>query len=159
MKRVMYVSKARHRMTGGELADLLLGAQKRNEAHGITGILVYAAGNFAQVLEGPDQAIEQLLRNIHADPRHDDCRVVSEGPIEARYFSGWSMDWADLNRFEDGRYAELASHLACHGIADRRAIYRAFVLFIEAHARARDYPEPLPSWPSWQTPAVAPRRA
>jgi len=159
MKRVMYVSKARHRMTHGELSDLLLGARSRNEEHGITGILVYAAGNFAQVLEGPDPAIEQLLRNIDADPRHDDYRVISEGPIDARYFHGWSMDWVELDRFDDGRHVELASHLARYGIADRRAIYRAFVLFIEEHARTRDYPGPLPPWPRWQTPAVVPRRA
>jgi hypothetical protein len=158
MKRVMYVSRARHRMTHGELTDLLLGARRRNEEHGITGILVYAAGNFAQVLEGPDEAIDRLLQNLHADPRHDDYRVIAEASVEARYFDGWSMDWADLDRFDESRYAELRDHLGRHGIGDRAAIYRAFVLFIEDHARARAYPEPRPAWPAWQTPAPAPRR-
>lgn len=158
MKRVMYVSRARHRMTHGELTDLLLGARQRNQEHGITGILVYAAGNFAQVLEGPDAAIDQLLRNLHADPRHDDYRVIAEGSVETRSFDGWSMDWADLDRFDEGRYAELRRELGQQGIGDRAAIYRAFVHFLEDHARARSYPEPRPPWPAWQTPAGVPRR-
>lgn len=158
MKRVMYLSKARHRMTHGELSDLLLGARKRNDEHGITGILVYHAGNFAQVLEGPDAKIEQLLENIAADPRHDEYHVIFESPTEDRYFEGWSMDWANLDRYEDGRYSELRRHLAAQGLDDRRAIYKAFVLFLEEHAQRQNYPEPLPPWPPYQTPPPAPAR-
>ncbi|MCO4747659.1 MAG: BLUF domain-containing protein [Proteobacteria bacterium] len=135
MKRVMYVSKARHRMTAGELSDLLAGARLRNEAHEITGALVYAAGHFAQVLEGPSVKIDQLLANIAGDPRHDEYYLVSEGPIEERYFVGWAMDWTDLGRYEDTKYPRLRALMREHTIADRDAVYKALTTFLTEHVR------------------------
>ncbi len=129
--RIFYVSRARHRMSHGELADLLAGARLRNAEHGITGLLVYDGGWFAQVIEGPKDTVDQLLANITADPRHDEYRLISEGEIDARYFGGWAMDWADLTVVKDRDHAALRRHLDERGIADRSRIYRALLAFIE----------------------------
>jgi Sensors of blue-light using FAD len=135
--RVMYLSRARHRMTHGELADLLAGARLRNAQHDITGLLIYDSGYFAQVLEGPRPAIEQLLANIAADARHDEYSVVSEGPITERYFQGWAMDSANLETMAESRHRGLRDLLATSSIADRPAVYRALVAFVEEHRKSR----------------------
>ncbi len=131
LKRVMYVSRARRRMSRGELNDMLAGARERNAAHGITGILIFDSGSFAQVLEGPAPAVDQLLANIHADQRHEDYRLLSEANVADRYFEGWAMDAANLDAYGAGAYGELKRLLADQGIADRATIYRALVSFLE----------------------------
>ena len=135
--RIMYISRARHRMTTGELADLLAGARMRNKTHGITGLLMYDAGYFAQVLEGPRPSIEALLANIAKDPRHDEYGLVSEGPVDKRYFEGWSMDWANLKFMDDSQHKGLRGKLSETGITDRSAVYGALVAFVDEHRRSR----------------------
>ena len=75
------------------LTTLLHHSRINNHRHGITGILLYTPdGRFLQVLEGPQQAVRHLYFDvIMADPRHYDCRVLSEGPSLRRSFSGWDM--------------------------------------------------------------------
>lgn len=133
LKRVMYISKARHKMSQGELKDMLAGARIRNDLYGITGILIYDSGNFAQVLEGPAAAIDGLLESIRDDPRHADYVLLSEAMVDERYFEGWAMDYANLDKFGDGSHDQLRRYLADHTIADRETIYRALVIFIEAY--------------------------
>ncbi|NCG18889.1 MAG: hypothetical protein GWP91_07750 [Rhodobacterales bacterium] len=137
LKRIMYISRARHRMTKGELVDLLAGARIRNEKSGITGLLVYDAGYFAQVLEGPESSIESLLANIAKDPRHDEYSLVSEGLVDERYFEGWSMDWANLKFMDDSRHKGLRGKLSSTGITDRSIVYSALVAFVEEHRKSR----------------------
>ena len=135
--RVMYISRARRRMTNGELADMLAGARERNQAHGITGLLAFDSGYFAQVLEGPRSAIDQLLSNIATDPRHDEYLLVSSGTVNERYFDQWAMDWANLGDFDDTRHVELRKYLRNHSIADRPSIFRALAAFVAEHRKVR----------------------
>jgi hypothetical protein len=135
--RVMYISKASRRMTKGELSDLLAGARERNTAHGITGLLASDSGSFAQVLEGPVEAIDRLLANIAKDPRHDSYMLLSRGEIENRYFENWAMDWASLDRFHDTRHSALRSYLHDHNIADRAVIVGALHAFVKEHCASR----------------------
>lgn len=150
MKRVMYVSRTTRKPTKGELADILAGSRLRNAKHEITGILVYDRGYFAQILEGPVEAVDQLLRNIAGDPRHDEYMLVSEGSIEERYFGGWEMDWADLEEVTTSDHAELRGYLRSRSVEDRSAIYGALIAFMEDHASAAGYSDDLPQWPEYQ---------
>ena len=133
LKRVMYLSRATRAMQRGELEDMLVGSRKRNLAHGITGLLVYEGGAFAQVLEGPPEKVGQLLRNIRSDARHSRYEQLSSGPIEARYFSGWAMDWAHLEDIHDDHRA-LRRYMRSNTITDRGAVYRAFHTFAQRRA-------------------------
>ena len=70
----------------------ILEASRRNNAHdGITGGLLFSAGLFAQVLEGPPDAVERTFERIQCDPRHADVAVLEAKPIAARDFPSWSM--------------------------------------------------------------------
>jgi hypothetical protein len=46
-------------------------------------MLLYAFGNFLQVLEGDESATDEVFAKISADDRHHDILVISEviGPL------------------------------------------------------------------------------
>ena len=74
-----------------EVRSILATSRARNQAAGITGALLFTASGFAQVLEGPRDAVEHAFERINADPRHRDVTVLSFTPIERRSFPEWSM--------------------------------------------------------------------
>lgn len=89
--RIVYVSRATQEFTEDELLNMLRNARPRNEEHGITGMLLYGSSNFMQVLEGEQDALDQLFNNITKDERHKDCNVIDYSEIKNRAFPNWSM--------------------------------------------------------------------
>jgi blue light- and temperature-responsive anti-repressor len=96
LHRLVYLS--RNRIAGGaidaEIAAILATARRNNARHGVTGALLFSAGTFAQVLEGPLAAIERIFERIQCDARHDDVIVLQIAPIKRRAFPDWSMAFA-----------------------------------------------------------------
>jgi hypothetical protein len=74
-----------------EIEDILTTARENNAKKEITGALIFNDGCFAQVLEGPQEAIEDLFEDIQQDERHSHALVLSCEPIQTRSFSKWSM--------------------------------------------------------------------
>lgn len=132
--RVAYVSRAARAMERSELDALLEVSQRNNQRDGISGLLVYDAGAFLQVFEGPTDAVERLVRRIETDDRHNDIVFLSAGPIEDRYFEGWGMDMAHLDRVDDTTHDALRDYMRSHHVSDRATVFRALRLFCEAHA-------------------------
>jgi hypothetical protein len=89
--QLVYVSSAVREFSEKELSDMLIQARLRNAASAITGVLIYAGGNFMQVLEGPRMEVKQTLVRIRRDPRHTGLMVLLEIEIADRYFPQWSM--------------------------------------------------------------------
>ena len=83
-----------------ELQTILTKSRTNNQKAGITGALIYSAGSFAQVLEGPLPAIERTFEVIQRDSRHSDVTVVQIGPIEKRKFGEWAMAFSGNNSAE-----------------------------------------------------------
>jgi hypothetical protein len=133
--RVAYVSRATRALGLADLGDLLDKARRNNRRDGISGILVYDAGAFMQVFEGPTDAVEALVRRIEKDPRHEDIVFLSAGPVEERYFHGWGMDMANLDRVDHSDHAVLREYMRSHHVGDRATVFRALRLFCEEHAR------------------------
>lgn len=131
----MYVSKATWQMSAGELEDLLTGARFRNRHHGVTGVLLYDSGHFAQVLEGPTAAVERLMQNIAKDGRHRDFQVISRSEVDERYFVGWDMNWRDLANTTDTGHPELRRLLKDRSIAERGVVYKALSTFLTELAK------------------------
>jgi hypothetical protein len=113
MYEIVYTSVARSPFDPISLAALLAHARQRNEARGITGLLLYHGGWFLQVLEGPLEALTVLLATLRKDDRHHHFHVLREGPIEARRFEEWTMGFVDLDatrlRALKGRHAFLSN--------------------------------------------------
>ncbi|MGI3187038.1 BLUF domain-containing protein [Nioella aestuarii] len=116
MKHITYVSQAQRPMSQDDLAGLLEHSRARNLQDDITGCLVYRynddydRGNFLQVLEGPEAAIDDVWRRISSDNRHHTIVIIDEGSIEERMFSNWSMGFRNLDA-EDLKHAEGFSDL------------------------------------------------
>lgn len=118
MKYIVYVSQAAKAFSTEELAGLLTHSRERNSADGISGLLIYRynpdfkRGNFLQVLEGTEEALDDVWRRISGDPRHHTIIVLDEGQIKTRMFGEWSMgfrnvDASDLAKFVG--FSELGS--------------------------------------------------
>lgn len=116
MKHITYVSQAQRPMSQDDLAGLLEHSRAWNLQDDITGCLVYRynddydRGNFLQVLEGPEAAIDDVWRRISSDNRHHTIVIIDEGSIEERMFSNWSMGFRNLDA-EDLKHAEGFSDL------------------------------------------------
>ena len=95
-----YVSRNRidgaRRRCDEEIDAILAQARINNRRLGVTGALLYNDGCFAQVLEGPVDAVETLFETIQCDPRHGDVAVLHCQPVEARSFATWSMAYVGL---------------------------------------------------------------
>ena len=75
-----------------ELFRILESARRRNLEVGITGMLLYYRGEFVQILEGRQKAIENIYLNfIGLDARHTALNKVCQNTILIRSFSEWTM--------------------------------------------------------------------
>ena len=86
-------------MSQANLSALCRSAQKYNATAQITGILTFHNGAFAQILEGPEPALRELLSRITEDTRHFNLRVSADGPIDQRCYADWSMEYLIPNDF------------------------------------------------------------
>ncbi|MEM9425533.1 MAG: BLUF domain-containing protein [Pseudomonadota bacterium] len=111
--RVAYFS--RNTIAGGdetlqEIDRILETAQTNNSKCGVTGALMFNDGAFAQILEGPGSAVEDVFDRIQLDDRHNDITVLQTDWIDTRTFPNWSMGFAGNDAAAAIQYA---------GIADR----------------------------------------
>jgi hypothetical protein len=93
-----------------ELAELHATANYLNAKVGVTGLLLYNAGQFLQILEGQQRVLEMVFQKIERDPRHTNvCRLVTE-PIGRRLFPRWNMGVVNVelsSEFEQQRFVDL----------------------------------------------------
>ncbi|MCB2379151.1 BLUF domain-containing protein [Hymenobacter sp. BT635] len=94
---LVYQSAATTRFTDHDLEALLVQSRAWNQAHQLTGVLLYCDGDILQVLEGPEDEVEYIFRRIEQDPRHYDVTKLADGPITQRNFSQWSMGFKSVH--------------------------------------------------------------
>ena len=96
MIRLIYVSSATQLMSEADLIHLLDQARNRNERLNVTGMLLYAEGNFIQVLEGKAENVEEIFESILNDDRNEGTIVIEKENIKERDFADWSMGFRNL---------------------------------------------------------------
>ncbi len=74
-----------------EIRQILNTSRVNNSRQGVTGALLYNSGCFAQVLEGPQSAIETIFERIQRDARHGDVTILSSASGGERDFPEWAM--------------------------------------------------------------------
>ena len=86
-------------MSPEALTELLRQARAYNQAHRLTGLLLYAAATkeFVQVLEGPRDEVEYLYQKIARDERHKHAFVLNEEVATGRMFPDWRMGFVATN--------------------------------------------------------------
>ena len=80
-----------------ELRRINAVASTANSRVGITGILLYKAGNFLQVLEGNALVLNRLFNKISTDPRHSHVVRLAILQAELRLFEKWNMGLLNLD--------------------------------------------------------------
>jgi hypothetical protein len=97
MIEVVYASAAKRLFDPVQLGTLLETARRNNARLSVSGILLYDAGSFIQVLEGEEQVVQPLLDTISRDERHHRVQVLRRGEIQKRSFAAWSMGFVTLD--------------------------------------------------------------
>lgn len=88
------------------IAEILAVSQRNNDRDHLTGALAINDGWFLQVIEGPKDALDRLLKRLDADPRHKAVEILQRQPITDRLFDAWSMASA---RITPGLRADLVA--------------------------------------------------
>ena len=93
---LLYVSTRCPGVDGGatDVQDIVGISRPRNASLDVTGALVATPGSFAQILEGPEAHLAELMASIRRDPRHRDIRLVDLGGRVTRDFAGWSLAYS-----------------------------------------------------------------
>lgn len=96
MIHLVYVSSAIREMSEEDLLHLLEQSRNRNIRQIVTGMLLYAGGNFFQVLEGDIKDVEDIYKAIETDERNKGNIVLLKETIKERTFQDWSMGFKHL---------------------------------------------------------------
>ncbi len=94
--QLCYTSTVTSDMQRQDLVDLLTLSRRKNEALGITGLLLYSGDQFIQLLEGDEAEVRKLYELICQDQRHRDVKLVYEEWVEARQCPDWTMGFQAL---------------------------------------------------------------
>lgn len=90
LTQVLYVSQAR----GADIQSirvLMRRSADNNTQRGLTGLLLYTGGHFAQLLEGPGPALSEVMWRIAQDDRHTRMRKLATKQVPSRSCSEWAM--------------------------------------------------------------------
>jgi hypothetical protein len=98
--QLIYVSSEKRPLSDDELDKILESCVRQNTLSGVTGMLLYSEGNFLQVLEGSEAAIEETYQRICQDARHTNFFLLSKEEIPQREFSAWQMGFRRLSKLD-----------------------------------------------------------
>lgn len=113
LHRLVYYS--RNRVSDDEAVfaknvdDILARSRINNVRDQITGALLFNAGCFAQVLEGPLENVEATFERIQQDDRHGDVSLLALDPIEVRAFPNWAMGFVGVSDVDAERFAGIGT--------------------------------------------------
>ncbi|MGY2134494.1 BLUF domain-containing protein [Hymenobacter sp. HD11105] len=93
---VLYHSRATAPPSEAGLQALLTQSRRYNACHQLSGLLLYSAGRYVQVLEGAEADVQTVYARIQRDPRHEQVVTLSQGPQPQRRFADWSLRFGSL---------------------------------------------------------------
>ncbi|ERJ20103.1 AppA antirepressor of ppsR sensor of blue light protein [Salinisphaera shabanensis E1L3A] len=90
-----------------QIDGILKTSRENNRLAEVTGALMFNTGCFAQVLEGPHNAIQATFERIQCDERHSDVTVLLFEPSNKRSFSSWAMAYVGAQESALERFGNL----------------------------------------------------
>ena len=121
MERLLYVSKSKIEKAEAfaVVARIVMKSKEWNIDHNLTGALIFTGTHFAQVLEGSQQDIDDVMVIIKSDPRHEEVSVINRSPITERQFPTWAMAYQGPSQFVSRHVTRLLH--ATSGLEQQRA--------------------------------------
>lgn len=97
LERLVYESTATGPAEPPQTLPVILAQAQRNNARDdLTGVLAAHEDRYFQVVEGPREKLDDLLRRLEDDPRHKDVRLIDREAVTSRMFEGWTMANAQI---------------------------------------------------------------
>ena len=131
--RMVYASLANPdaftRPLAEELLAILEVSQRYNRDTYVGGLLMYVAGHFCQVLEGPCDAVEATYQRISSDPRHGHCKILLREPIERRRYPGLPMALVGV---DDEMHPDIQGVVDHEGDLESNEAGQALIALLEA---------------------------
>lgn len=93
LHEIFYISQSQAQPE--ELTRIVDASVRNNLRRGVTGMLVFTGGHFAQLIEGGRDEVLQTMAAIDADPRHRQVQRLMDGGVEQRSFGQFSMGWLE----------------------------------------------------------------
>lgn len=90
LRQVVYVSRMTSPIRAHDERQIVAISRRKNERHGITGLLACSEQHCIQVLEGFGQPLHDTFAKISADSRHK-VRILIDREVESRLYGSWSM--------------------------------------------------------------------
>ena len=108
IKQVVYVSHSTNPiLTHKELQEIVMTCRIHNSQDDITGLLLYKEGGIAQLIEGPENALDVTMERIRNDRRHGGIIVVLSRYVDERSFCNWNIAFRNLEyTVEMNRWAD-----------------------------------------------------
>ena len=132
------------------LASLVAEANVKNSQENVSGILLFNGTHFFQLLEGPEEKVEEIYRRICADPRHHNLVELLRDHGPMRRFGKIGMELFDLREFDRDEVlqAVLDKGTTKYQLTyDDRALH-FFRTFVEATEKENYYE--IPAAESWE---------
>ena len=92
LKTLTYTSRARLDLRDEDLEAIHQTARHLNALDGISGLLLFDGSRFLQIVEGSEDAVDNLVERLRMDPRHSAFEVRDERVVERRSFPDWSVE-------------------------------------------------------------------
>jgi glycerol-3-phosphate dehydrogenase len=96
LKSLTYTSWACPSISDRDIEAILRSARTNNPLEGLSGVLIFNGGAFMQIIEGSEQAVDEMTERLKNDERHSNFFVRDERLIGERAFPDWSMAYLRL---------------------------------------------------------------
>ena len=106
-----YTSLARLDLQESDIDAIQRSARELNALDGITGLLIFNGTHFLQIVEGSENAIDELVERLRSDARHSALEVRDRRTIGERQFPDWSMELVRVSTRYSAAKDTVAGHL------------------------------------------------
>lgn len=131
---ICYVSTASNDVNLEEIKDLLNKAAQYNNDHDIRGVLLYAEGNFFQILEGEKPFVEKIFEHIQKDPRHKNLIQVVGKNLQHGAFDGYKAEMVnERNKYNYELVKEYMEQVEGLDSQTQEVVKRMLEVFIDTH--------------------------
>lgn len=84
--QIIYTSRVRASIDERVTAQIAEDASEWNESQNVTGMLIHSGNMIVQILEGDEDAVQNIYQNVCRDTRHFDVSILGEGRVARREF-------------------------------------------------------------------------